>query len=88
MGEKVDIIKWVRRDKGDVNYWNPMQRELAISLAEWDMNLANQVSVSDVDSLVGSFNAHVNTALSKSLTIKKKRGRNKYNLGGIQKYFV
>lgn len=52
-----------------------MQRELAISLAEWDMNLANQLSVSDVDSLVSSFNAHVNTALSKSLTIKKKRGR-------------
>ena len=34
VGEKLDIIKWVRRDKGDVNYWNPMQRELAITLAE------------------------------------------------------
>ena len=24
VGEKLDIIKWVRRDKGDVNYWDPV----------------------------------------------------------------
>ena len=76
MGEKVDIIKWVRRDHGDPNYWTPMQRELAISLAKWNSYANNSLS-HDVDSLVSSFNSFVNNALSKSLKISQMSGRSK-----------
>ena len=41
VGQKLDIVRWVRRDEGNKDYWVPMQEALTRSLASWDLNLAN-----------------------------------------------
>ena len=48
-----------------------MQHELARSLAEWDLSLGNSLPNLDVNSLIASFNSHVDMALSNSLKISK-----------------
>ena len=76
IGEKLDIIKWVRRDHGNADFWTPMQSELAISLAEWNSTV-NDFFPDSADSLVSGFNTYVNSALSLSLKISRPSKRRK-----------
>jgi len=63
----VDIKKWDRRDRGDLNYWKPMQQQLDKSLATW----SDRFQCNSIDSLVNDFNESINDALSLSLKVRK-----------------
>ena len=74
----------MRRDKGDPNYWVPMQRELVKSLSVWDSSSVSILSndTQDVNSFVNIFNNHINSALFKSLKVRPKfsDGNRKQNI--------
>jgi hypothetical protein len=69
VGQKLDIIRWVRKDKGNPEFWVPMQHQLAHFLQLWDLD-RNSVNTGNVDSLVSNFIQHVNNALHRSLKIR------------------
>ena len=73
VGHKLNTIRWARRDKGDPNFWIPMQHALINSFQNWNPNSDS----GDVDSLVSDFNTHVNDALYHSLKISKRRTNQK-----------
>ena len=71
LGHPLEIMKWNRRDRGDPNFWIPMQNELEKSLFSWDFSYSANQSLS-TDKFVDIFNQHVNSALVNSLPMKKR----------------
>ena len=73
VGEKLDTIRWVRNDKGDRNYWVPMQHALEETLEIWS---SKDIQL-NADQLVSDFNQHINTGLGRSLKISKQKSHGK-----------
>ena len=63
------IMRWDRRDHGNVDYWKPMQYQLEKFLAGWDFQTTASNSV---DEMVKSFNQSINLALVNSLKVRKQ----------------
>src|SRR5690242_14295562 len=70
----VDIIRWDRRDRGNVAFWQPMQIALEKYLSEWDYYLERKLYPwEDIDVLVSNFVSFTNKALCESLKIRQLR---------------
>ncbi len=76
VGEKLDIIKWDRRDIAYPDYWANMQTKLQSSLATWNVYADTQSR--NIDLLIKSFNEAVNYALANSLRVRRTGPKN-YN---------
>ena len=72
LGFPLEIIKWNRKDRGDPNFWLPMQYELENFLFSWDFCYASDTLL-PTDDYVNVFNQHINLALHNSLPNKGSR---------------